>query len=75
MKFHPLSELFPLMQGREFDELVADIKAHGLREPITTLDVGLDTDRLKRHARSVRNWSEWRSDMFRMLDEARGASA
>lgn len=24
---------------------------------------------------SVRNWSEWRSDMFRMLDEARGASA
>lgn len=35
----------------------------------------MDTDRLKRHARSVRNWSEWRSDMFRMLDEARGASA
>lgn len=38
MNFHRLSELFPLMQGREFDELVADVKTNGLREPIWTYD-------------------------------------
>lgn len=34
MKFHPYSEVFPLLDGADFDALVDDIKTHGLRERI-----------------------------------------
>ncbi|HWI67605.1 MAG TPA: MT-A70 family methyltransferase [Nitrospiraceae bacterium] len=33
--FHPLAEMLPLVQGAEFDRLVADIAEHGLLHPLT----------------------------------------
>jgi ParB-like chromosome segregation protein Spo0J len=32
--FHPYSEIFPLMEGDEFDGLVLSVQKHGLLEPI-----------------------------------------
>jgi N6-adenosine-specific RNA methylase IME4 len=37
-EYHPLAEVFPLLEGEAFDALAADIKARGLIDAITTHD-------------------------------------
>ncbi|MFQ5510109.1 MAG: S-adenosylmethionine-binding protein, partial [Leptospirillia bacterium] len=34
LQFHPVSEVFPLLEGQAFDDLVVDVREHGVREPI-----------------------------------------
>jgi N6-adenosine-specific RNA methylase IME4 len=38
LPFHPYAELFPLIEGEAFEELVADIRDNGLHDEIVMLD-------------------------------------
>jgi hypothetical protein len=55
LEFHPLADIFPLVEGQYFAELVADIKAHGLHEPVVMFEGKTRTTTLGAH-----QWSRQR---------------
>jgi hypothetical protein len=50
MKVHPIADLFPMLVGEEFAELVEDITQHGLLEPIKLDREGRILDGRNRYA-------------------------
>src|SRR6266849_4510385 len=66
-EFHAVAELFPMLRGRAFEELAADIKKNGLREPILLDAEGRIVDGRNRYRACLQagvepRFVEWRGE-------------
>jgi N6-adenosine-specific RNA methylase IME4 len=67
MKFHPLANIFPLIEGAEFDDLVADIRTHRLHEPVVLFE-GKILDGRNRYRACVEAGTECRFETYQGTD-------
>jgi N6-adenosine-specific RNA methylase IME4 len=67
--FHPIANIFPLIEGEEFDALVDDIKANGLREAVTIYQDKI-LDGRNRYRACLKAKAECRYEQFAGDDKA-----
>ncbi|RAU21093.1 hypothetical protein CU669_15170 [Paramagnetospirillum kuznetsovii] len=63
-KPHPYAQIFPLMSKEDFSRLVDDIRANGLRDPITVTSDGFILDGLNRYAACTNSTVEPRFEIY-----------
>lgn len=74
LEFHPLANLFPLIEGQAFADLVADVKANGLLDKVVLLD-GKILDGRNRYRAALEagldlGFAHVRANLFRIFDPA-----
>jgi hypothetical protein len=72
IEFHPLANCYPLLEGQALEDLVADIKAHGLVLPIELYE-GMIIDGRKQNPGDIANAAvhrDWAARNVRDLEDA-----
>jgi hypothetical protein len=70
LPFHPLAELFPLIEGIEFDDLITSIKENGQHDLIVLLD-GMILDGRNRYRACIAAEVEPKTELFTGRDPIR----
>lgn len=68
LRYHPLANIFPLLEGASFDELVADIKSNGLTDSIVLHEDGSILDGRNRYRACIAAEVDARMEMFHGAD-------
>lgn len=64
LRYHPLANLFPLLDGEAFDALVADIEENGLQDPVVLHEDGSILDGRNRYRACQAAGVDARMEMF-----------
>lgn len=70
IEVHPVADIFPMMSDREFLDLAADIREHGLREPVWLHRDGRIIDGRNRYLACQQNGIEPQTQTYDGTDES-----